>query len=290
MRNYILAALLLLGNLPGKACDACGCAGMGLGLGNWIVTNQHYAGINYSFRQFSTNNTADRYHQWQATFLYSLNDRWQLKASLPYVFAESNVSNEQSQPLNGLADATVEVKYLLLDHISEKNTHQLQLSVGLNLPTGRFIDREGSLLAQNFQVGTGSWDYQAGLRYQWSAEKWILAVSSLYRVNTLNGYAYKFGNQLINEVNLGYKINRQESEFALIPILGFSYERFERDVNSRGYYQYNTGSNAAYVITGVSLINADWMITVKGGVDFYNEGLTTYAPGPQFLTSINYLF
>lgn len=281
-------ALLLLSSLSGSACDACGCASMSFGLGDLSITNRHYIGVRYGLRSFSINNITDYYHQYEVNALYSLNSKWQLKLNLPYLMALRHEAETENARLSGLGDATLRVNYIPYYHIAEDNVQSWSLGLGINLPTGHFQNRQNSAVASNFQTGTGSWDFIGESRYQFSTKKWVWAVHAAYLYNTVNAAGYRFGNQVNGQLSAAYKITIKKR--TLMPLLSLTYEHFDRDVNERGYYQFNTGADAVSLLAGVNLITQHWYGGVKGGTNIFNRSTASYTPGMQLQISLNYLF
>src|SRR5690606_18731956 len=54
MKKYIIYIALCLLTFKAKACDACGCAATGGGLGFTSVFDQKYVGIRYMYQSYHT--------------------------------------------------------------------------------------------------------------------------------------------------------------------------------------------------------------------------------------------
>lgn len=269
-----------------EACDVCGCSSMSIGLDNLGLSSGHLIGMRYSIRQFNAGSITDYFHQAEIIGSYQLSKRIRLSASIPYLKAQRQQTEIEDATLSGLGDASLRVRYELIHLKREKSEQQLYISGGLNLPTGVFEDRENSLLAPNFQTGTGSWDYTLGFQYQLKKGQWLWAIQSVYLVNTLNSHAYKFGNQVNTQLVGGRKIELKKA--VLMPSLSLAWEHFDRDVNSRGFYQYGTGGDGLNMLAGLSLFSNQWVLHLKGGTNLYNSSNSSYTPGFQGQLSINY--
>lgn len=288
MRNLFLAGALMV-SVSSVACDVCGCASMAFGFDDLNALDRHSLGFRYGLRQFNAPGLTDYYHQTEVNALYSLNPKWQIKASLPYLYAQRDQNAEESITLNGLGDATLKLRYTPYYKIGEKAVQSLSFGIGLNMPTGNFENREGSLIAPNFQTGTGSWDVLMESRYQLSLKKWKMGFQAAYLFNNENIYDYTFGDQLMVQASFGRAVEIGKKSL-IIPNLALSYEHFARDVNSRDYYQHGTGGEALNMLAGLSHVMENWYFTAKGGSNVFNESAGSYKPAFQMQLSLNYLF
>ncbi len=78
---------------------------------------------------------------------------------------------------------------------SEDNFHHLSGGLGVKIPLGKFDEKGASGVNPSFQLGTGSWDYQAALNYKFQKNKVAVLVNTDYTVKTENKKNYRFGNQ-----------------------------------------------------------------------------------------------
>ena len=131
-------------------------------------------------------------------------------------------------------------------------------------------------------------DYLFEAEWQVGKGNWVGLVQGRYLVNTLNTDAYKFGNQAGLQFTAAYKIER--TKIALVPLLNFSIEHFDRDVNNRGYYQFGTGGDSFNVLAGLQVKAKDWLWSVRGGTNLSQTGDSEYIPGVQIYLSTSYLF
>lgn len=287
MKKLVLAAFFIA-STPAIACDACGCSGMTVGFGDLSFYNQHSVGLRYSMRQFNTGTgISDYIHQVDVNAGYVLNSKWSFSAIMPYIYAERN-QTETQRSIQGISDITLKASYFLLRLGDEKKSHRLKLSGGLNLPTGKFEDREETLIPQNFQIGTGGLDFQGEIEYLFGFKNWVAMSQARYLYNSKNPSDYKFGNQASIQALVAYKIPLKK--MAIVPLAGISFEYFERDINARYFYQYGTGGESINAQVGVQIKIKDWLFSLRGGSNLRNHTNGDYNPGLQGFFSTNYLF
>ena len=288
MRIFALMFLSIAFSINAWSCDVCGCAGMMMGFGDLSLYPQNRIGISYLSRTFnSSRGSRDNFIQIDLNGRYVISSRWSVRASIPYLVGSKSSTENDPVLISGMGDASVRADFIAYYSGSESKSTKLTLSSGIFLPTGKFEDRNGSLLPQNFQLGSASWDYLFESRYQVSVNNWVGLLQGQYVVNTLNREAYKFGNQAGAQLTAAYKFGF--SKWALVPLASLSWENFDRDVNSRGYYQYGTGGEGLSFMGGTQIKTKSWLWSFRAGGNLItNQG--NYRPGPQVALSVNYLF
>lgn len=65
----------------------------------------------------------------------------------------------------------------------------------MKVPLGKFDEKGISGVNPSFQLGTGSWDYQAALNYKFQKNKIAVLINTDYTIKTENKKHYRFGNQ-----------------------------------------------------------------------------------------------
>jgi hypothetical protein len=286
MRKLLLLGGLLL-SINSQACDVCGCATIGFGFDDLSGTTRNAIGLRYGLRQFNSSGLSDYYHQAEINGLYSINSKWLLRGSLPYLLVNRDAENAAN--LNGVGDATLAVRFTPINKMGDKSVQSFTIGAGVNMPTGTFQDRKNSLLSPNFQTGTGSWDVLFESRYSLFFKKWRIGIQAAYLFNNENTYGYIFGDQFVSQASLGYGYELN-SKSTIIPAIEVSYEHFAKDVNSRGYYQYGTGGQALNAVSGFSYLTTNWYFTAKAGTNIFNESAGSYKPATQVKLSVSYLF
>lgn len=270
------------------ACDVCGCAGMTTGFGDLSLYHQHTIGVSWFSRHFyGVNGSRDHFNQTEWSGRYIMDPRWSVRIALPYVWGGRESMETDAYTLNGMGDASLRLKHVLFYTGEEARSQKWSITAGLTAPTGQFKDHSATLIPQNFQSGTGSWNYLVESRYQLSRGDWVGVLQAQYRVNTVNPEAYKFGNQSGAQFTLAHKTGFQR--WALVPMVSLAWEHFERDVNDRGFYQYGTGGQSFNVLAGTQVKFRNWLWSLRGGTNIISGG-GNYRPGPQFFISTQYLF
>lgn len=263
MKNIFKLGLwgLALINLPLQACDVCGCGSMGFGMGDWMNQGRSLIKTSYTLRRFESPLSTDRFHQMQLSGIWALENNWQLKLTIPYLYARREaLENASSKSLNSLGDASFSVQKMVWSHMDSNHLHSLYLSAGLQAPTGPFEDRPiESVFAPNFQAGSGSWDFLLTLQYEFSWQKYLLVFQSAHVQNTTNPYQYRFGDQWLNSLKLARQISFND-QLTTMPYLSLDHEYLSRDVNKRGYYQYGTGGEAWFAGLGVQVSTNNWSL------------------------------
>ncbi len=287
MKTFVTVLLSIVFLAKARSCDVCGCAGMMMGFGDLSLYPQNTLGISYLSRTFNSSlGSSDHFTQLELSGRYVLNPRWSVRAALPYIWGLKSSSESNPILISGLGDASVKASYVAYYSGTESSSRKWTVGGGVFLPTGRFEDRESSLLPQNFQLGSASWDYVFESRYQLSEGDWVGLLQTQYVVNTLNREAYKFGNQSGVQLTVAHKFGF--SKWAVVPLASLAWEYFARDVNSRGYYQYGTGGQGLSFMAGAQVKTKSWLWSIRAGSNLVtNQG--NYRPGPQVAISVNYL-
>lgn len=276
--------------LPGTlaACDVCGCTSMNMGLGNWAIAGQSTLGWRYTYRSFSGPGFTDYYHQNELWGVYALGSRWQFSAQLPLVYAQRDFSDNQSQHLQGLGDASAMVHYQVLAKVWGQSAHTLWLGTGLNLPTGRYRDPNNEIQGADFQLGTASLDYQSQMLYRINFRSYILLFQGAYLYNTRNRYSYTFGDQAQLSLRAGHSWEGQVLQALFYGGMAWSY--FGQDINQRNFYQYGTGGEAWQANLGAQLFWQNWWLGLEWQPNVYHHSRSAYKPQQQWQINLNYRF
>ena len=247
-----------------QACDVCGCGSLGFGMGDWINQGRSMLKTNYSMRSFEGPLSTDYFHQIQLSGIWALENNWQLKFTLPYLYARREVfETGQMASLNSIGDISVSAQKLIWSKIDSNRSHSLYLSGGIQAPTGPFEDRPiESYIAPNFQAGSSSWDFQFSLQYELAWKDYLLVYQLAHLQNTTNSYDYRFGDQWLNALKIARPIKLSERYQSML-YLGFDYEYLARDVNKRGFYQFGTGGQAWFGGLGYQIMNESWSLGIQ---------------------------
>ncbi|EIM78745.1 hypothetical protein A3SI_01706 [Nitritalea halalkaliphila LW7] len=270
--SFLLFILFWLPLTGAKACDACGCALGGFNFGTIPQNDSHFVGIRYAIAQFyaeqrhgrEISHSYDRYQRVDLMARIALSDRWQLNMVLPYMYNTMEGSHESEQ-LSGLADPMLMLNYKLLDQKGnpmERWLHNLWFGGGVKAPLAEFrFSRTEELVNPNFQLGSGSWDYVFLLNYTAMRKHFGLHVEAVYKYNTLNSQAYRFGNQYNMQTNLFYK--SALGQWQLFPSAGL-YHEFGGQHSHEGFLQGNSGGRLTMAQAGVQVQRGNWMMHANG--------------------------
>lgn len=254
MKKYFFIALFIVLFATGaRACDVCGCSLGGNYFGILPLYNKNFAGLRWSQAKFHsyiapTQNLAaqqsnDTYSKLEFWGRYYLTKRIQLFAFIPYVYNDMN-GTDQVVSAQGLGDINVMANYVILNTGEERSSfkHTLIAGGGIKLPTGKFnLEDKGKIINRNFQMGTGSVDFNINAVYTIRYKKAGINLETGYKINTRNSHDYLFGNQYraSGQLFLWHKVG----PVSLLPHAGINYEQAARHKDG-DILQFNTGGTA----------------------------------------------
>lgn len=157
-------------------CDACGCAAGNGSSGFESLLNPQFIGIKYFAQHYKAKEnlfvkdlTQDQYfNTLQIWSKIPVTEKLSVYASLPFHFHEKKTMQGDIR-INGIGDLNLMGIYRLVK--SGDNFHQLSGGLGVKVPLGKFDEKGISGVNPSFQLGTGSWDYQAALNYKFQKIK-----------------------------------------------------------------------------------------------------------------------
>lgn len=181
-------------------CDACGCAAGNGSSGFESLLNPQFIGVKYFAQHYKAKEnlfvndlTQDQYFNTiQLWAKIPLTEKLSVYASLPFHFHQKKTLQGDIN-INGIGDFNLMGIYKLIN--SKDNTHELNGGVGVKVPLGKFDEKGISGVNPSFQLGTGSWDYQAVLNYRFQKNKVAVLLNTDYTIKTENKKHYQFGNQ-----------------------------------------------------------------------------------------------
>ncbi|WP_241489223.1 transporter [Chryseobacterium indologenes] len=181
-------------------CDACGCAAGNGSSGFESLLNPQFIGIKYFAQHYKAKEnlfvkdlTQDQYfNTLQLWGKIPLMKKLSIYAGLPFHFHEKNTQQGDIR-INGIGDLNLMGIYQIVN--SKDNVHQLNGGLGIKVPLGKFDEKGISGVNPGFQLGTGSWDYQAALNYKFQKNKLAVLINTDYTIKTENKKHYQFGNQ-----------------------------------------------------------------------------------------------
>ena len=214
-------------------CDACGCAAGNGSSGFESLLNPQFIGIKYFAQHYKAKEnlfvkdlTQDQYfNTLQLWAKIPLTQKLSVYTSLPFHFHEKKTLQGNIK-INGIGDFNVMGVYQLIN--SKDKIHQLNGGVGVKVPLGKFDEKGISGVNPSFQLGTGSWDYQAVLNYRFQKNKLAVLLNTDYTIKTENKKHYQFGNQWNYSATGFYEIFGSEKSI-LSSKFGFQGEVYDRN-------------------------------------------------------------
>jgi hypothetical protein len=245
-----------------NACDVCGCSLGGNYFGILPLYNKNFVGLRWSQARFHSHiyptanipaqQSDDTYSKVELWGRYYVTRRLQLFAFVPYVYNSMN-GTDQVVYAQGLGDVNLMANYVLINNSEETANlkHTLIAGGGIKLPTGKFsMMDQGKIINRNFQMGTGSVDFNLNAVYTLRYKKAGVNFESGYKINTRNSQHYLFGNQFRFSSQLFYW--QQFGVVSLLPHAGAYYENaaMHRDGD---ILQVNTGGSAILASAGLDI-------------------------------------
>ncbi|AYN00462.1 transporter [Chryseobacterium sp. 3008163] len=227
-------------------CDACGCAAGNGSSGFESLLNPQFIGIKYFAQHYKAKEnlfindlTQDQYFNTiQLWAKIPLTQKLSIYGSLPFYFHEKKTLQGDIN-INGIGDFNLMGIYQLIS--SKDNIHQLNGGVGVKVPLGKFDEKGISGVNPSFQLGTGSWDYQAVLNYRFQKNKFALLLNTDYTIKTKNKKNYQFGNQWNYLATGFYQIFGSEKSI-LSAKFGFQGEVYDRNLQYKEVLPKTAGS------------------------------------------------
>jgi len=214
-------------------CDACGCAAGNGSSGFESLLNPQFIGIKYFAQHYKAKEnlfvndlTQDQYfNTLQLWAKIPLTKKLSIYGSLPFHFHEKKILQGDIN-INGIGDVNLMGIYQLIN--SKDNIHQLNSGMGIKVPLGKFNEKGISGVNPSFQLGTGSWDYQAVLNYRFQKNKLAVLLNTDYTIKTENKKHYQFGNQWNYSATGFYQLSGNEKSI-LSGKFGFQGEVYDRN-------------------------------------------------------------
>lgn len=283
MKIFILTFLIFCGISSSNACDVCGCGVNGYNFGILPNYRLHFIGLHYKLGLYNSIHVSDQskgFDRFQTLELwgrYSLTERIQLYAILPYVYNFRDEHDSQTQ-VTGLGDISLLAHFIVVDNGDNECSQWksfLQAGLGLKLPTGKNNLIEDRLtVGPNLQPGTGSTDFIGSVIYTLRHEKIGMTISGNYKYNTANKNNYRFGDQLDANARLFYLAPMGAIKIA--PSCGINYSNLNQN-SKNGKYVKDTGGSSLSLMPGLDIyagsisIGANVLIPLQQN---YNAGQT----------------
>lgn len=239
------------------ACDICGC-----GTGNYYIGilpefKSRFMGLRYQYKRMHTGLSPDgtsSYLTNQETYqtlefwgAVNIGKRFRVLGFLPLNYNQKT-NQGVTYDQKGLGDIAAVGYYNLLQERKTTAGHRLLvqslwLGAGVKAPTGHYNADEknnGAYNQNNFQLGTGSWDFTANAMYDVRLNDAGLNVNLSYKMNTENADQYKYGNKFYANL-LGYYKFRVSQTVTIAPNAGILYEQSAKDQHNGNTVQESGG-------------------------------------------------
>jgi hypothetical protein len=259
---------LLIGH-QSLACDVCGCSLGGNYFGILPLYNKNFIGFRWSQAKFHSyiaptqylgaQQSNDTYSKAELWGRYYVTKRIQLFAFVPYIHNDMN-GTDQVVSASGLGDINIMANYVLLNTGESKSDfkHTLIAGGGVKLPTGKFdMEDKGKIINRNFQLGTGSVDFNLNAVYTLRYKKTGINLETGYKINTRNSHNYLFGNQYRASAQLFFW--QQVGPFSFLPHAGVNYEQAAMHKDG-DIIQTNTGGSAWLGSAGLDIYFARFTV------------------------------
>lgn len=288
-RGFIILLIFVLGfGFKAMSCAICGCGGGNLYLGLLPDFKYQFFGLRFQSAQYHTQLVSDPsqystndYHSIELWGGVRLGRKFQVLAFMPY-YMNKQVDDDGTTYTHGLGDITVMGQYLIFksSKSATKNaiSQQLWLGGGIKLPTGPFnaqvLDSNTTVADINAQIGTGSVDFLINGMYNISIRNFGISVTANYKINTVNGQQYKYGNKFQSNLIAFYRLGGTQT--TITPNIGVGYENVAINKLESKSVQF-TGSQVMTAIAGIEFDFGKVGIGINGQIPLaqnFAEGQT----------------
>lgn len=309
----------------GFACDYClltqGLSPLETTQGLGLRLDERYTVLHsmFSGSQEVTNhdNEKETHFTTQVTAFYNINERFTIIGILPIPRRSVSVNPEDTHahedeaqatqnegPVHShsasgsafnISDLTIMGRYTFLRKHDFQESTLLAFQAGVKMPTGRTdaLDDTGNILDAHIQPGTGSWNFLAGLSFNYVKNRFGLSSNVLYSINTTGRAGdddYRFGNWLNADITAKYPVLSANGKHAFLS-LGLNGEfRGKEEIN--GQIIENTGGEVLYLAPGVQvMMSRVFIIEASLLYPFYHNLNGVEQLGEDFKTffGVNYL-
>ncbi len=271
----VVSAIVILGisNNPSQACDACGCF-TGLNAAGILPQFQkNFIGyrflstrFNHPVRQSSYSHqgqvSRDEIYVQQVWARWYPHERMPVFVNLPYR-QHIRVAEKGNETLQGVGDFSIKSYYQLLrpnDTLVRKWKHVLMIGGGIDLPTGKYQQRDGSgkLYPMGFQLGSGAFTYELRAIY-----------TIRYKAVGLNNEIYTLLPQSNELEYMRGKVKGfsssvfwwfQRPKFVLMPFIGLGRDMVSKD-SEYGMPLSSTGGDFIRYSAGLDVYWKSWVLT-----------------------------
>jgi len=273
----VFAVIIITLALPllSQACDTCNCS-----TGNRYISilpdfREHVFGLRYRYSSLhssvningSATPALETYNAVEFWSGWNITRKIRIMGFIPYRFAEL-LSQAATTSKNGLGDISLVGYYKLLNnrHTIDSGRSLVQnlwFGVGAEMPTGEYDTTDKSMLNESgnlHQLGSGSTDVIFNIVYNICLRNTELNFSSTYKINTVNKYAYEYGNYFNINAQAYYKFCIKHT-ITVAPDIGAQFENFQHSVDEEHWDKTASGN----LITGTVGVETNFKRIAIGG-------------------------
>jgi hypothetical protein len=268
-----IAGLLVAASLNSFACDVCGGGGSGNFQGvvplfgqNQIAFRMNYFSAIYPVTAYSSPLPEsiikeDHFLQHELTFRKFSSNKMIYSLSIP-LGINTRIETARTTQIKGVGDIQLGASRILLntsDSSFRIIKHILTVGVGIALPTGKYMQRDETLLRlpANFQLGRGAYAYNFNLYYVIRRKNLGLALNAQERIFSENELSYQFGNSTTLSAVAFYRLNLESQRLTLLPQFGIGSENQKQDF-SYGVAEVSTGGNQTWANFAIDAYRGRW--------------------------------
>jgi len=271
--QFYTVCLLLAATLSSSACDICGGGGSGnfqgvvplFGQNQFAFRMNYFSAIHpvtaYSSPLPESIIKEDHFLQHELTFRKFSSNKMIYSLSIP-LGINTRIETARTTQIKGVGDIQLGASRILLntsDSSFRVIKHILTVGIGLALPTGKYMQRDETLLRlpANFQLGKGAYAYNFNLYYVFRRKNIGLALNAQERICSKNELNYQFGNLTALSSVAFYRMNMESLRLTLMPQGGVSFEKQNQDF-SYGIAETSTGGKQTWANFALDAYRGRW--------------------------------
>lgn len=262
-----------------QSCEMCSCGSGGNQIGLLPHLQRSFIGIRYQFQSTYTeahhsNETGvqsqEQFHTAELWGRVKLFKRLQLYAAIPYRINEQREPNVITK-VTGIGDALLQFNTDIVNTFRSENSWKfmIQGGIGVKLPSGKYnLVRQGLMVHQNLQSGTGSFDFPFQLNVLVRKNNVGLLSETLFRRNGTNKMNYALGNLWQETLKMLYWYERKN--FTIIPNIAMAGEQRIKDLQNKQRIDY-TGGQVTSAIVGCDFTSQRHGGGIQAGIPIWQH-------------------
>lgn len=261
--KFILISGIAISSTDGRACDICSCASSSAYNSILPQFQSNIVGIRQNYSSFlhptinpnmngESKVLKDHFYSTDLWLRYRFHKRLFTTVVLPY---RTSVRNETvyNSRIQGLGDAKAELTWLPIntgDSTRIARKHTLQLSAGLKMNNGKYMQRMENKVLAPVQLQPGSGSYAAWFRVQhvYRLRRMGIMAGAQTMLTAKNEQEYKQGNQISGNVAAFYWLKWKRAQWLFSA--GVSLDHFAKDTKYE-IEEMNTGGTLSVAQAGI---------------------------------------